>query len=151
MPDVGDLAPPFTMPSTHGAINLHGLLTRGKKVVLAFYTEDSTPTCTQEVCSLRDEYQTLQDLNAIVVAVSADSVESHEGFCEQLGGCPFPLATDRDLKVASRYDVVAEDGKRSRRAMFVIDERGTIIYKNPYYQPSNPAQLLDVFQALGLE
>ena len=42
MPEVGDVAPDFTLPSTLGEINLRAF-NRGKKLVIAFYIEDGTP------------------------------------------------------------------------------------------------------------
>ena len=86
-----------------------------------------------------------------MLGISVDSVESHRRFCLQMGGCPFPLATDSDLAVARLYDVVGEDGRRSRRAVYVIDQDRAILYKIPWYQPGNPSQFLEIFQALGME
>lgn len=151
MPEVGDIAPDFVLPSTEGDISLRDLLAEGKKVVLAFYTEDDTPLCSQEISSLSHEFEILRELKTAVVGISVDSVETHYNFCEKLGGCPFPLASDEDLKVARLYQVMSSDNKRSNRAMFVVGEEGTIIHKNDWYQPSNPAQFLEVFSALGIE
>ncbi|MBI4339312.1 MAG: peroxiredoxin [Chloroflexi bacterium] len=150
MPQVGDKAPDFTLPSTEGPVTL-SQFARGKKVVLAFYTEDNTPSCSRELASFREEYATLREMGAEVLAVSADSLDSHRSFCDVAGGYPFPLASDAQQVVARLYDVLSEDGTRSRRAVFVLDEGGAIIYANPWYQPGNPAQLLEVFQALGLK
>ena len=100
---------------------------------------------------MKEEYSTIQELGSQVVGISVDSVESHQRFCEQMGGCPFPLASDQDLVVAHLYDVMGEEGKRSHRAIYVIDERGIIIHKIPWFQPGNPGQFLEIFQALGVE
>ena len=123
MPEPGDPAPDFTLPSTVGELRLSNATDRGK-VVLAFYYEDATPTCTTEVSMLRDDYELVRELGAEVIAVSADSLESHEAFAERLGGVPFPLASDGNLDVAKAFDVVDDAGKRSRRAVFVIDRGG---------------------------
>lgn len=85
-----------------------------------------------------------------MLGISADSVDSHAKFCEKIGGCPFPLLSDTTLQVARLYDVLGEDGKRIRRAVFVLDATGIIIYKIPWYQPGNVGQFMEVFQALGL-
>jgi len=61
------------------------------------------------------------------------------------------LASDYGLEVARLYGVVGEDGRRSRRAIFVIGLDGTIVHAIPYYQPGSTAQFMEIFQALGLE
>ena len=70
---------------------------------------------------------------------------------ESLGGCPFPLASDADLKAASEYGALADDGKGTVRAVFVVDKGGHIIHSIPWFQPGSTAQFFEIFQALGLE
>ena len=101
--------------------------------------------------SLKEEYATIVELDAEVIGISADTVEAHIAFSESLGGFPFPLATDTDLKVAASYDVVGEGGRRAVRAVYILDEDRTVIHKIPWYQPGTPGQFMEIFQALGLE
>ncbi len=149
MPDVSEEAPDFTLPSTEGKLRLSELAAKGK-VVLAFYTEDNTPLCSTEVAMLKDDYEAVQELGAQVVAVSADSLESHRDFARRLGGVPFPLVADEQLQAAREYGVVDEDGRRCRRAVFVIDG-GKVVHANAWFQPGNPSQYEAVFRALGFE
>ena len=149
-PKVGDAAPDFELPSTQGTLRLRDL-TATKKVLLAFYTEDSTPLCSSEVSVLREDYELVRQLRAEVVAVSADSLDSHRDFADKLGGVPFPLVSDEKLEAARAYGVLDEAGKRSRRAMFVIDKGGTILHVVPWFQPGNPGQYEEIFVALGFE
>ena len=150
MPEIGDTAPDFTLPSTQGEINLRSL-NQGKKLVLAFYTEDNTPRCSQMLSAFKDEYATIQELGAEVIAINTDTLESHEDFLKSAGGFPFPLASDPDLTVAKLYGVVGEDGKRANRAIYVLNEGGTILHKIPWYQPGNVGQFMEIFRALGLQ
>ena len=150
MPEIGEQAPDFTLPSTEGAVNLRDLTERSK-VVLAFYYEDATPLCSNEVSMLKHDYDIARELGAEVIAVSADSLESHREFAERLGGVPFPLASDERRKAAKAYGAVDESGKRSRRAVFVIDRGGTVLHAEPWFQPGNPGQYEAIFRALGLE
>ncbi len=150
MPAPGDPAPRFTLPTTDGEVSLDGLTAKGK-VVLAFYAEDATPLCSTQLSMLKDDYDTVRELGASVLAVSADSLDSHRQFAERLGGLPFPLASDEDLTVARLYNVADEEAKRSGRAVFVIDEEGLITHAEPWFQPGNPAQFEAIFRALGLE
>lgn len=150
MPDVGDKAPDFSLPSTEGEVRLSNRLREGR-VLLAFYVEDGTPTCSTEVSALKDAYEALREVGADVIAVSADSVESHQAFAERLDGVPFPLVSDAELSAARAYGVVAEDDpRRSRRALFVIERDGAIAYAANPFSPGSLAQLEGAFRALGL-
>ena len=144
MAERGDAAPDFTLPSTVGDVRLSERLRQGR-VLLAFYFEDATPTCSTEVEALKDAYETLQELGA-------DVIESHRAFAERLGGLPFPLASDAGLRVARDYDAVAEDDPhRSRRALFVIEQDGTVAYAANPFSPGSLSQLEGAFRALGVE
>jgi peroxiredoxin Q/BCP len=147
---VGDRAPSFRVETTDGPRDLHTLLADGS-LVLVFYTEDATPTCTQQVTSFSQEHETFAELGASVLAVSADSMESHERFAQRMGGLPFPLAADPDLELARAFGVVGKDGTRSRRAVFVIDEEGVVREALLHYHPGAIDQFAAVFGALGLE
>jgi len=150
MPEVGQRAPDFMLPSTDGELRLSDRLREGR-VLLAFYFEDATPTCSTELSALKDAYETLRELGAEVIAVSADSVESHRDFAQRLGRVPFPLASDEGLEAARAYGTVAEDDpRRSRRALFVIEQDGTIAYAANPFSPNNLSQLEGAFRALGL-
>ena len=98
---------------------------------------------------MKGEYETIREAGAQVVAVSADDLPSHERFCQELGGCPFPLVSDPELVAARLYGVVGEDGRRSHRAIFVIDQGGALLHQIPWYQPGNIGQFLEIFEALG--
>jgi peroxiredoxin Q/BCP len=150
MPEPSDPAPDFALPTTDGFVRLSDLTKRGK-VVLAFYAEDNTPACSNEVQMLAADYDVVRELGATVIAVSSDSVESHKGFAERIGGAPFPLASDATLAVARSYGVADKETKRCRRAVFVIDETGTVVHAEPWFQPGNVAQYEAIFRALGLD
>ena len=151
MPNKGEQAPEFILPSTRGEVSLSELLRDHQKVVLAFYSEASTPRCAQEISALKDEYGTLRELGAEVVGVSADGPQVQRAFEAALGGCPFPLASDEALETAEQYDALSDDGKRSRRAVFVIDKDGSVLHAISWYQPGNPAQFMEIFEALGMQ
>jgi len=150
MPQPGEQAPDFTLPSTEGEIRLSDLTARGM-VLLAFYYEDATPLCSNEVSMLKDDYEVVRELGAEVIAVSPDGVDSHRAFSERLGGVPFPLASDESLEAAKAFGVVDDSGKRSRRAVFVIDRGGKLSHAERWFQPGNPLQYEAIFRALGLE
>ncbi len=98
---------------------------------------------------MKGEYETIREAGAQVVAVSADDLASHERFCQELGGCPFPLVSDPELAAVRLYGVLGEDGRRSHRAIFVIDRGGALLHQIPWFQPGNIGQFLEIFEVLG--
>jgi thioredoxin-dependent peroxiredoxin len=123
--DVGDPAPDFELPGTGG--RTYRLADyRGRKLVLAFYPGDFTAVCTKQFCSYRDEGDRLDAVGADVLGISPQSVDSHERFTRERS-LNVPLLADEDKSVARAYGVVA--GPMVRRAIFVIDEKGTIRHR----------------------
>ena len=98
---------------------------------------------------MKGEYETIREAGAQVVAVSADDLATHERFCQELGGCPFPLVSDPELVAARLYGVLGEEGRRSHRAIFVIDRGGALLHQIPWFQPGNIGQFLEIFEVLG--
>lgn len=98
-----------------------------------------------------EEYKTILETNASVIAISTDDMSSHKRFCENLKDTvPFPLGSDKDFTVSQLYEVLDDTNKRSRRAIFVVSTNGIIEHKIDPYQPANENQLLSVFEALGV-
>ena len=148
----GDAAPDVDLPSTMGSINLDEMLEGGRRLVIAFYVQDGTPTCETAIAMLRDAHELIVEFNARVVAVSADTLAEHAAFAERLGGLPFPLASDTDLTAAQTYGVVdPNDARRSRRAIFVIDADRTLLLAMPHFQPGNLSQVEAIFAVLGAD
>ena len=104
---------------------------KGKKIVLYFYPKDSTPGCTAEACSLRDNYAELREKGYEVVGVSVDSAKSHQKFIEK-HSLPFDLIADTDKKLVEQFGVWAMKKMCGReymgtlRTTFIIDENGVI-------------------------
>ena len=150
MPDIGDQAPDLTLESTDGPIRLSERLKKGR-LLLAFYFEDGTPACSTEIATLVDVYEPIRELDGDIVAISADRLASHNEFAARLR-VPFALVSDPDLEAAQRYDAVSEeDPKRSRRALFVIEQDGAVSYAVNPYSPTSLSQLEGALRAMGLE
>lgn len=88
------------------------------------------------------------DLGAEILAISADSLESHKRFDERLGGVPFPMLSDEELRVIDLYGVAKEERTGPRRSIFVVDTDGRLLYVNPRYDVSSPAQYKEILDAL---
>ena len=120
-------APDFTLPSQAGEmVSLTDFLDR-KPVVLFFYPKDDTPGCTREACAFRDDHEEFSKLDAEVVGISSDSVESHRSFARK-HGLPFTLLSDEGGKVRKSYGVSNTLGLFPGRVTFVIDEKGVITH-----------------------
>ena len=104
---------------------------KGKKVVLYFYPEDDTPTCTIEACNLRDNYGLLKKEGFEVIGVSPDNSSSHKKF-EKKFSLPFTLIADTEHTIIDKYGVWGEKQLYGRKYMglhrtaFLIDEKGIV-------------------------
>jgi peroxiredoxin Q/BCP len=130
MLEEGKQAPLFTLKNQEGkAVSLKDF--NGKKVVLYFYPKDDTSGCTKEACSFRDGFPQFKNLNAVILGISPDSVESHKKFAEKYN-LPFTLLSDESRKVIEKYGVWKEKNNYGKKYMgverttFVIDENGVI-------------------------
>jgi thioredoxin-dependent peroxiredoxin len=122
----GEQAPHFTSQDSDGrSWSLSNYI--GHTVVLHFYPADNTPVCTAQMCSVRDHWSEYQELGAVVVGISTDSVDSHKGFAEK-HELPFPLLADTDRKVSEMYGFKSWIPGRSARGVVVIDKQGKIAY-----------------------
>ena len=125
-PQVGQPAPDFTLPSAEGGlVSLKDY--KGKWVVLYFYPKDFTSGCTLEAHNFERDLVKYQNESAIILGVSADTVQSHKDFCSK-EGLNFKLLADPDLKVATKYGSAMEhDGaKMAARNTFLINPEGKI-------------------------
>jgi peroxiredoxin Q/BCP len=122
---VGDPAPDFASEAHTGEqISLakyHGQ----QVVVLYFYPRDNTPLCTTQACSFRDGYEDFKQLGAVVIGVSADSLERHRKFVAKQR-LPFLLLSDADGKLRKAFGVPKTWGIIPGRVTYVIDKQGII-------------------------
>lgn len=130
MIEEGSPAPDFTLESDdRGAVTLSDL--RGRKVVLYFYPKDDTPGCTVQACDFRDALPRFEGVDAMVLGVSADDVDSHRAFREKFD-LNFPLLADVGGVVSSAYGVWGERMVHGKplmgieRTTFLIAENGVI-------------------------
>lgn len=122
---VGDQAPNFSLPGTANksyALNDYS----GKRVVLVFYPGDDTPVCTKQLNTYNNELSAFEQLDAQVLAISAQDVTSHEDFSGK-HGFKFPLLADVKKEVAALYGTLGPLGFL-RRSVFVVDRQGKIVY-----------------------
>lgn len=128
--EVGKTAPSFTLSNQAGdEISLSDY--KGKYVVLYFYPKDMTPGCTTQACDFRDNHESFADLDAVILGVSPDPIESHEKFIDKYD-LPFHLLADEDHKVAEDYGVwqlkktFGNEYHGIVRSTFIINKEGNL-------------------------
>jgi peroxiredoxin Q/BCP len=159
--DVGDAAPGFELPGTGG--RTYRLADyRGGNLVLAFYPGDGTRVCTEQFCSYRDDAERLDGLDAEVIGISPQSVDSHERWTRERE-LNVPLLADEDLAVAKAYDVVGwasplarvvglattPGGSYVMRSIFIVDREGVIRYRHTSRTGATYRSVADIEQALA--
>src|SRR5882672_6031832 len=141
MPKVGDKAPDFSVAASNGTtVQLKDYVGKGP-IILYFYPKDDTKGCTAEACGIRDTMDEFKGLDATVLGVSFDSVESHKAFIEKYH-LPFLLLADTDKKIAKAYGVADDNSKTAKRVTFVINKAGKIAFVDPKVNPATHAEEL---------
>jgi peroxiredoxin Q/BCP len=147
---VGDAAPEFELYDQDG--RLHSLEDyRDQWVVLYFYPKDQTPGCTTEACEFRDNIFAFQRLDAQILGVSLDDVESHQKFAEK-HGLPFPLLADTEGHAADAYGVRTRmfGMTVAKRQTFLVDPQGRIAKHYSKVSPEeHSAEVLADLRELG--
>lgn len=141
MPEVGDIAPDFSLPDQNG--KMHSLSDqKGKWVLLYFYPKDDTPGCTKEACEIRDNYPAFKKMGIMVFGVSVDPVKKHAKFAEKYE-LPFTLLSDENKAVVNTYGIwgkkkfMGREYMGTNRVSFLIDPQGKIA---KVYEQVKPAE-----------
>jgi peroxiredoxin Q/BCP len=146
----GNVAPEFELPDQTG--ELHSLEDyRDQWVVLYFYPKDDTPGCTTEACEFRDNIFAFKKLNAQIIGVSLDDVDSHKEFAEEYN-LPFPLLADTDGTAADAYGVKTRmmGWTVAKRQTFIINPQGLVAKHYKKVKPdTHSAEVLADLKALG--
>ena len=140
VPQVGQTAPTFTLPSQEGTnISLNHY--RGKWVVLYFYPKDMTSGCTIEAKNFQRDMSKFDAVNAVVLGVSVDTVKSHQEFCTK-DGLHFKLLADPDKKVVAQYGSLGDymGFKIAKRNTFLINPEGKIVKEWIGVDPSHHSE-----------
>lgn len=127
----GSTAPQFTLFNTEKKeVSLTDF--KGKKVILHFFPLAFTSVCTEQLCTMRDNFGYYEGLNAIVLGISVDSLFTLGKFKEE-NNYQFDLLSDFNKEVSAAYGALYNEfafGMKgvSKRAAFVIDEEQNIVY-----------------------
>ena len=145
----GKKAPAFKGKDQNGnAVSLADF--KGKKIVLYFYPEDDTPTCTVQACNLRDNFGLLKKEGFLVLGVSPDEEKKHKKF-ETKYDLPFTLIADAGHKIINSYGVWGEKQLYGRnymglhRTTFLIDGKGII--RKIFIKPKSKQHTEEILKA----
>jgi thioredoxin-dependent peroxiredoxin len=155
MLQVGQPAPPFSLPDA--SMEMMDLASyRGKKnVVLYFYPKDGTPGCTIQAIDFSDREAEFARLDTVVFGISRDDVLSHQSFRDEQG-LTVQLLADTEAEVCRLYDVLRDktvDGRAKacvERSTFVIDKKGILRHVLREVKPKDHADaVLDCVKTLN--
>lgn len=126
-PQPGDAAPDFELEGTEGSFRLSEH--RGRNVVLLFYPMDNSLVCTRQMCSYRDAGERMDSLDAVVVGISPQGLDSHAAFTakHQLN---VPLLADTDKAVTGLYAMKGPLG--SKRGVIIVDAEGKVAFRHDH-------------------
>lgn len=131
---VGKKAPEFKMGAVTGDgksfINVSLEDYKGKWFIMFFYPLDFTFVCPTEITGFSNKYESFQKEGAQILAVSCDSIYSHQAWIQKggLGNINFPIASDMTRKISRDYGILVEEDGISLRGLFIIDPEGIVKY-----------------------
>ena len=144
-PEVGKPAPAFKLQDQTGAWRSLADY-RGKWVVLYFYPKDNTPGCTPQACEFRDNIFAFRRVNAVILGVSVDKIDSKEAFAKE-HSLPFPVLADASTEVTKAYGSLTSYPQFklfdiARRDTFIIDPQGRIARRFDNVNPKGHSEMV---------
>jgi len=135
MVTTGDAAPDFTAPLANGDVDtltLSDAVTAESPLVLAFFPGAFTRVCSHEMSTFQDRLDAITDSGGTLYGISTDMPFSLNAFRDELS-LSFDLISDTNREVVQKYDVATDFEQAgiedlAQRAVFVIDDSGTITY-----------------------
>lgn len=150
---VGAAAPPFELPAVVDGgeqitVRLPADLAAGP-MLLVFYQDDGMPICTSELKAFAQEHELLEGAGIQVFGINTNGLGSHARFHER-DHYPFPLISDFHAEAVKAFGLWDPDEGKSRRAVVIVDQDGTVRFVQPHFNPGNVNAIVEVFTALGL-
>lgn len=124
----GSKVPEFELKNQYGELFSLDSVIGKKNLVIYFYPKDDSPGCTKEACSFRDQFAVFADADAMIIGISAQSVESHLAFAKK-HRLNYFLLSDTDNKVRKLFGVPSNIlGLTPGRVTYIVDKKGEIVY-----------------------
>ena len=124
-------------------------LAKSNNIMLIYFSEHSTPLCTKQLLSFKEEFETIKQYDVITYAVSTDSIENICMFIKKLNGLPFEIASDHDGAIAKQLNIFNYEQKKANRSIIILNKQCEIIYSNLFYQPDNINDFINVFEYIS--
>lgn len=124
----GSQVPSFELKNQYGELFSSDSVVGKKNLVIYFYPKDDTPGCTKEACSFRDQFAVFADADAMIIGISAQSVESHLAFAKK-HRLNYLLLSDTGNQVRKLFGVPGNlFGLIPGRVTYIVDKKGEVIY-----------------------
>jgi peroxiredoxin len=141
----GDIAPNFILKNENGnEFELYKNL--DSKVLLVFYPKDDTPVCSSQLSDYNDNLEEFIKNGIKVVGINADSVQSHNEFCNKLE-LQFPILSDKDKKVSRKFGALNLLGM-NKRLLVLVDVSKTVSWIS-YSLPVNFIRSVEILDKIG--
>lgn len=126
--EIGSGIPAFALNDQNGTLfDINSILGK-KNLVIYFYPKDDSPGCTKEACYFRDQFEVFNEVDALIIGISGQSVESHKAFAEKYR-LTYTLLSDEGNKVRKLFGVPTNFfGLLPGRVTYIIDKSGKVIY-----------------------
>lgn len=125
---VGSKVPAFELKDQYGALFSVDSVIGKKNLVIYFYPMDDSPGCTKEACSFRDQFAVFADADAMIIGISAQSVDSHWAFAKK-HRLNYLLLSDTGNKVRNLFGVPSNlFGLIPGRVTYIVDKKGEVVY-----------------------
>ena len=150
--NIGDKAPDFELIDTELKFRKLDEF-KGKKVVISFFVAASSPVCEVELCTFRDKWNEISELDAQVIAISNDGPFANKAFAEK-NNYNFPVLGDYESKTIRDYDVLLPDllhvknYNAAKRSVFILDSDHKIIWKWVVDDPLKEPNYEEIIQVL---
>ena len=158
---IGKAAPLFELlgvfpDGTFQKVSLQQNMEQEKWTILMFYPKDFTKICPTEITAMSDRYDEFEELDAVVIGISMDSLGIHEKWIATprhlngVGKLAFPLATDTYGQLSLKYNVLDEEINLPLRGLFIINPEGELQYISVLHHNvgRDVDEILRVLQAL---
>lgn len=148
---LGSAIPSFELEDQHGKLFQLDSVLGKKNLVIYFYPKDDSPGCTKEACAFRDQFSVFEEVNALIIGISAQSVESHLNFAKKYR-LNYTLLSDTDNKVRQLFGVPTNlFGLISGRVTYVINKEGKVsfMFNSQIQAEKHVEEALRILQELG--
>jgi len=125
---VGSTLPEFALNDQHGKLFKIDSVLGKKNLVIYFYPKDDTPGCTKEACTFRDQFAEFEEVDALVIGISGQSVESHLAFAKK-HNLNYTLLSDEGNRVRKLFGVPTNlFGLMPGRVTYVVNKNGEVVF-----------------------